>query len=91
MKKYVLGLILIGLTTNVYAACEETNRTYVMCKPGYYLSGTICIACPESSLGETTSADQNMSGVRDCYLPAGTSFSDSTGSGTYSENCHYSN
>ncbi|MDE6481856.1 MAG: hypothetical protein K2L25_03505 [Alphaproteobacteria bacterium] len=29
--------------------------------------------------------------ITSCYLPSGPTFSDSTGSGTYSDKCYYSN
>ena len=70
------------------------------CAPGYYgtaLYGVLgfsgCTKCPidpssllvsrniKSALGSTS--------VSDCYIPSGTSFSDSTGSGTYTSDCHY--
>ena len=69
------------------AACTATTKTYTSCKPGYYLSGGTCQSCPSGG----TSADKNTGGVTACYLPSGTTGSDSTGSYTYTANCYYSN
>lgn len=59
------------------------------CAAGYYgasLNGTSgCTACPN---GGTSVAGSNTS-ITSCYLPAGTKFSDTSGSGEYTENCHY--
>ncbi|HIS70872.1 MAG TPA: hypothetical protein IAD02_02680 [Candidatus Enterousia intestinigallinarum] len=69
------------------AACTVTGTVYSSCKPGYYLSSNNCIACPNGG----TSADKNSGGITDCYLPSGTTGSDSTGNFTYTADCHYSN
>ena len=85
MKKICLFIILSVMSSNAWAACVENPLTYTSCKPGYYLSGTLCVVCPDGGM----SADKNKNGIGECYLPTGSSFSDSTGSGTYTSNCYY--
>lgn len=61
------------------------------CAAGYYQSsGTgasmTCTACESSgtnSVGSTA--------ITSCYMPSGSSFSDTTGAGTYTGNCYYTN
>ena len=57
---------------------------------GVLLSGTSCVRCPSSGGVYGTTVDQNTDGITSCYLPAGSSFSDNIGSGTYSADCYYS-
>lgn len=85
MKKICLFIILSVMSSNAWAECVENPLTYTSCKPGYYLSGTLCVVCPDGG----TSADKNKNGIGACYLPTGSSFSDSTGSGEYTNNCYY--
>ena len=80
----LVGAFVCGVAN---AACTATTKTYTSCKPGYYLSGVACHSCPSGG----TSADKNTGGVTVCYLPSGTTGSDSTGSYTYTANCYYSN
>ncbi len=89
MKKVIILVPLLGimLAFNANAACTADAKTYTACKTGYYLSGGTCYSCPSGG----TSADQNSGGITDCYLPSGTTGSDSTGSYTYTSNCYYSN
>ena len=75
--------LLIG---NAYAACVAGAKTYTSCNAGYYLSGGLCLTCPS---GGTSAA--GATSITSCYLPSGTTGSDSTGSYTYTSNCYYSN
>ena len=72
-------------TCDCNAGCQEST-TY-RCAAGYYGSPSSaasgCSACP----GGGTSAAGSTS-ITNCYV---TSFSDSTGSGTYTSSCYYSN
>lgn len=68
------------------AACVATTKTYSACKPGYFLNGGACSVCIDGG----TSDDKNDSGITACYVPAGTTGSDASGTFTYTENCHYS-
>lgn len=93
MKKYILMSVIAGMlpVIGARAECEATTKTYTACKPGYYLSGGNCLECPSSGGIKGTSADKNNIGITACYIPAGTAFSDSGGSGTYTGDCYYSN
>lgn len=72
------------------ATCSAGSTTF-SCNKGYYKNGTICTACPTSGgIAGTTSA-AGATSITSCYLPSGASFSDSTGSGTYTGNCYYKN
>ena len=55
---------------------------------GDYFSG--CYRCPSSNGVYGTTATVGGTSVAECYLPSGNTFSDETGSGTYSNNCYYS-
>ena len=66
------------------ATCECTKSIEFRCVAGYWGSGSTCSACPApgtSSAGTTT--------MRGCYIPAGTTGSDSTGTYKYTANCYY--
>ncbi len=86
-KTIIIPLVGAFVCGAANAACTATTKTYTSCKPGYYLSGVACQSCPNGG----TSADKNTGGVTACYLPSGTTGSDSTGSYTYTANCYYSN
>ena len=86
-KTIIIPLVGAFVCGAANAACTATTKTYTSCKPGYYLSGVACQSCPSGG----TSADKNTGGVTSCYLPSGTTGSDSTGSYTYTANCYYSN
>lgn len=80
--------------------CATTEKT--SCKAGYYgespqlfkrlptstCSG--CTECPSSADGlPTTSTPGDNDTITKCFIPSGAAFSDSTGNGTYTENCYY--
>ena len=50
-----------------------------------------CTVCPTSGGLKGTSVAGDNATITKCYIPSGTSFSDSTGSGTYSNNCYWTN
>lgn len=90
MKKILFALWVGLCVSSVYAdTCAVSSTTY-SCYTGYYLSGTSCVRCPSSGGVYGTTVDQNTGGITSCYLPAGSSFSDNIGSGTYSADCYYS-
>lgn len=68
------------------AACTATTKTYTACKPGYYLNGGACASCPSPG----TTPDRNTGTITSCYLPSGTSCSDTSGTCSYTSNCYYS-
>ena len=67
------------------ATCAGGNNSTFSCNRVYYKNGSACTVCPG---GGTTSA-AGATSVSSCYIPSGTSFSDATGSGTYTSNCPY--
>lgn len=91
MQKILIAAALILYAGVANAACTANPKTYTSCKPGYYLSDGDCKRCPSSGGVYGTTADKNTGGITSCYIPSGNSFSDSTGSGTYTGNCYYSN
>lgn len=54
------------------------------CASGYYKMYASCLQCPDGG-----ASDVGATSITDCYLPTGTSGSDSTGRYTYTSNCHY--
>ncbi len=78
--------------------CNTTNCTTTKeyrCARGYYGTSTNgtsgCTRCPASGgiYGTTPAASSTV--ITSCYIPSGNTFSDSTGSGTYTGNCYYKN
>ncbi|MDE6478141.1 MAG: hypothetical protein K2L95_03205 [Alphaproteobacteria bacterium] len=66
------------------ATCAGGNNSTFSCNKGYYKDGSSCSACP----GIGTSA-AGATSISSCYIPAGTTYSDSTGGGEYTANCPY--
>ena len=84
-----------GYQKRTYASCNTatcvcTKRTQYRCAAGYYgtsSNGTSgCSRCPSNG-----SSTAGATAITSCYLPSGTTGSDSTGSYTYTANCYYSN
>ena len=84
-----------GYQKRTYASCNTatcvcTKRTQYRCAAGYYgtsSNGTSgCTRCPSNG-----SSTAGATAITSCYLPSGTTGSDSTGSYTYTSNCYYSN
>lgn len=79
------------------------STTYTSCNAGYYKSGSSCNACQKgtykSSAGTATSctsctspgttASTGSTSSSDCYIPSGTTGSDSTGTYKYTSNCYW--
>lgn len=76
-------------------ASAQCNRTIsYTCAQGYYgipaaLNPT-CTKCPSSGGIEGTTAGTGATKITECYIPSGSTFVDSTGLGTYTTNCYYS-
>ncbi len=80
--------------------CKCSKKTEYRCAAGYYgtppaiqqignLTG--CTECPPTSDGAArTSAAGSTANTR-CYIANGASFSDTSGSGKYTNSCYYSN
>ena len=84
-----------GYQKRTYASCNTatcvcTKTAQYRCAAGYYgtsSNGTSgCTRCPSSG-----SSAAGTTAITSCYLPSGTTGSDSTGSYTYTANCYYSN
>lgn len=93
MKKLIVFVLICILPVVARAACEATTKTYIACKSGYYLESGTCKPCSlDINMGaiNVTSPDGNTGPQTVCYIPAGASFSDATGTGTYTSNCNYS-
>lgn len=61
------------------------------CKQGYYGTDKSCTRCPSSGGVYGTTADAGATAITECYIPSGTAFSDTSGSGTYTGDCYYQN
>lgn len=58
---------------------------------GYYCMGQIQMACPASPDGAPTTSDgKTRTTNHPCYIPAGTTISDYSGTFEFTSNCHYS-
>ena len=88
-----------GYQKRTIRSCNATNTlcqqtTEYQCAAGYYGSSTNgstgCTKCPSSGGVAGQSAAGSIA-ITSCYIPSGNTFSDSTGSGTYTGNCYYSN
>lgn len=70
----------------------------VVCASGYYQPNSTgnnsCVACPKLENVSAKTSGSNYSGydsITDCYIPSGSSFSDSTGNYSFASNCYYKN
>lgn len=78
-----------------YCSQESATTTEYGCAAGYYKSGgsgasTVCTRCPASGGTYGTNAI-GTTDITTCCVPAGTSFSDTTGTGTFNKECCYTN
>ena len=87
-----------GYETRTYRQCDLTlsnclSSIEYRCAVGYYGNPTSgssgCSRCPSSGGTYGTTASAGSTSITSCYIPSGTSFSDSTGSGRYTGNCYY--
>lgn len=77
-----------------------TFDTTARCQKGYYGTAKLnnlktscsgCTACPSSGGIAGTTSGPGATAITECYIPAGTKSSDSTGSFEYTGNCYYKN
>lgn len=72
--------------------CTCTKKTEYRCAAGYYGTSTNgasgCTRCPSFGGGYGSSA-AGSTVITNCYISSGSSFAESTGSGTYTSNCYY--
>ena len=70
--------------------CVCTKKTERRCSAGYYgtvgalVNSSSCTQCPSPGTSAAGATSQS-----DCYIPAGTTGSDSTGTYKYTSNCYY--
>lgn len=91
MKYFVLLIFIIFGITPAFSAttCTTDTKTYTACKPGYYLILGSCRRCPASNGVYGTTVDNNTNGITSCYLPSGTTGSDTYGDYEIVGNCYY--
>lgn len=69
------------------------SSTEFRCAAGWYGSpstvGSGCTKCPTSNGVAGVTAGPGTTAITSCFLPAGTAFSDTTGSGIYSSPCYW--
>lgn len=79
-----------GTEKRTYRDCDPCDgcieSTSYRCIADYYGSNGNCTPCPSSGTSATGST-----AITSCYIPSGSRFSDSTGSGTYTDKCYYKN
>lgn len=98
MKRFILiGFIGMLVANNAVADCSKTTITYSSCKPGYYYLGSVlsttggdCFECPDINGTAVTSPDKNTEFITSCYAPAGTTYTDTTGTFQFTSDCYYS-
>lgn len=88
MKKVLIVICGVLLCVSANAACEIESITY-SCYAGYYLDGENCVRCPSSGGIYGTTVDGNTGDITSCYIPSGTTSSDTSGSFSYTADCHY--
>ncbi|MDE6481257.1 MAG: hypothetical protein K2L25_00315 [Alphaproteobacteria bacterium] len=73
----------------VKQSCKEDYKKYTRCKVGYYLENESCKRCPSSGGVYGTTVNHNAGDITSCYIPSGTTFSDTSGNGVYEGDCYY--
>lgn len=96
MKRiFVLTFICMFPTLAVAVKCgSETYTISYACYPGYYLSETRCIRCPQIGTDAKgvavygTTVDKNTGDITSCYAPADT-YNDDIGTFIFTSDCSY--
>ncbi|MDE6481825.1 MAG: hypothetical protein K2L25_03350 [Alphaproteobacteria bacterium] len=78
------------------ATCAGGNNSTFKCNKGYYKNGTSCSLCPFFSIPNNmiqtgTTSGTGATAITECYIPSGSEFSDTSGSGSYTGDCYYTN
>ncbi len=88
----------VEIMTDRYCAhsnkvCLETN--FYQCAAGYFGSATDdtdnCTTCAAATGNNAAQSLAGAQKITECYLPSGSPFSDSIGSGKYTAKCYYTN
>ena len=71
--------------------CTYTETYEYRCTAGYYANSTqtACIKCDPDEYGNAATSPVGSTDISACYIPNGTTFSNDTGSGTYTADCDY--
>ncbi len=92
MSRYVLSRNVVTYdTTNTNECASPTAKTEYACHAGYYTNQApsaqmTCVKCPDGG-----TSDHGNLAITGCYISAGETFSDDTGSGTVTDKCSYQN
>lgn len=85
-----------GYQVHTKKVCDNgtcKSSTEFRCDAGWYGSpstvGSGCTKCPTSNGIAGVTAGPGFTAITNCFLPAGTAFSDTTGSGVYSSPCYW--
>lgn len=78
------------------ATCTGGNNSTFKCNKGYYKNGTSCSPCPffripNNMIQTGTTSGIGATAITECYIPSGSEFSDTSGSGSYTGDCYYIN
>ena len=69
---------------------QELGEIGESCNKGEYYAGNACKLCPTPGTSDgVTNVLLDQSDITICYIPRGTAFSDSYGSGEYTANCYH--
>jgi len=67
-----------------------TSATSFTCNKGHFKFGSTCAPCPPTGYGVgATTASTGATSMSECYIPAGTTSSDTTGTFQFTEKCYY--
>lgn len=59
------------------------------CEAGYFDNGGTCYSCAEITENDSATSEELSLSIMDCFIPASTTHSDSTGRFTYADDCYF--
>ncbi|MDR2413227.1 MAG: hypothetical protein LBD50_03390 [Rickettsiales bacterium] len=71
------------------ATCNGGDSSTFSCNGGYYKSGAACANCAANTGHPSATSLAGAAMINGCYLPAGTTGNDTSGSFAYTSNCFY--
>lgn len=86
--------------TKTYSSCNagygynSSLKNCALCQQGYYKAtagATSCTRCPSSGGVYGTTDSTGSKAITDCYIPAATSISDTSGTYQFTDDCYYKN
>lgn len=78
--------------TDYFSGCFKNSSPsdpILVCPKGSYKAGTACEPCPADNSVNGTTAGSGTTDISKCYIAAGTSVSDTSGTYTYTNDCYY--